>query len=169
LRTLFTENWRRILKFSRKQLKAVNRCPHDIDQWSPAWVDAQGALNPTFSALIFVGAPTESRERDHTLFLVNENDFFSYTTALSHRSEPGDKIFTSPAALRAVAKVQSLSGVHKLRIHSTGASSALCSNRSHEVKKWIDNFLPLYVESCQLKIRKIEGTEETLGSRKNKK
>ena len=131
------------------------KCPHDLEHWSEAWADAKGALDPSFSAIIFIGSPNDGNE--NPLMLINEEMVFQWTNELDKRAlnlsyevpmSPG--IFIDPFALRHYSRVISTEKIHQLTVHSTGASSYLCQNKPHEKRRWVDNLLPLEVITCRL-------------------
>ena len=55
------------------------KCPHDKYQWSESWVDAKGAYQPTFSAIVFVGQPRFLKK--NPIFLINEVEAFEWFDA----------------------------------------------------------------------------------------
>ena len=133
--------------------EATFKCPHDAQQWSESWVDAQGALHPTFSAILFVGPPKFKRK--NPIFLINEDTLFEWFDEIMHpETADGDelnpKVLLSPDTLKSCFRTVSLDGIHDLKVRSTGASSYLCSKHSHTTKSWQDPNLPIDITTCQL-------------------
>lgn len=135
--------------------KGEYKCPHDKYQWSESWVDAKGAYQPTFSAIVFVGQPRFLRK--NPIFIINEAEAFDWFDELMHYTdkESGKRIFTpetllDPAALHERFKAITLEGIHDLQVRSTGSSSYMCSKHSHETKSWEDSKLPINIRTCQL-------------------
>jgi hypothetical protein len=105
--------------------------------------------------MIFIGDP--SYKQSNPVMIINEELLFQWTQALQLRASnfehdfldsPG--IFLDPAALRHYTRVVSTGGVHKLKIHSTGAGEYLCRQKPHEKRRWLDNQLPIEISTCQL-------------------
>ena len=131
------------------------KCPHSQHQWGESWVDAQGAIHPTFSAMIFIGQPNAVQK--NPVFLINEEDVFEWMNELFYSTDPSTgkrtlvpETFLDPDIFKANFKTVSKEGIHDLQVRSTGSSSYMCTKHYHEKKYWEDLLMPITIQTCQL-------------------
>lgn len=140
----------RDLYLGQQGLKEIVKCPHELGTNSPSWKDAQGAISPTFSAIIFLGESTKIETMP--IMVINHRKVSQWMLELKAHLGTQSSLdpFLNVNDMAAVLPVVSQDNVHKIEIHSVGASSALCSGRLHEARKWVDNQLPIHISTCQL-------------------
>jgi len=134
-------------------------CPHDpyCKEGTP-WIEAKGAMDPSFSAIVFVGPPTLNSR----VMIINEEKVFGWMNKLLQydRSKKEEGVISSNPAfpnaflnideLQKRTRITSMEGVHSLKINSTGQSSYLCYREPHETQMWHDALLPIDIRTCSL-------------------
>lgn len=137
------------------KMKPIRLCSHTGEITSKPWIGTNGVIEPTFAAIIFIDSP--SLNDDKPVMIVNEEKVFRWIDYLTMRPIEGlaepirlYDFFSSPEAMRSIAKVISEDNVHKLRLQSTGSTPLSCANKLHEEKVWLDDRLPINISTCKL-------------------